>query len=487
MPEYGLGQGLAFNIDYNSRINQLHRNEELDLRARNAAEAKASLMAQDAEFTNAMNAHDNPLIKEQARATLKKMGEYRRDNADLNYNPDKLIQFNLMKRELNDNPNLIRGLSSDNNYKEYVKDLQEVSKNPLQHDTGAYDEIQNQWSNYLQYGNQNGLEAFQKEGKKAFLYSKPKDFIDLTMGGLKVGDAIKNYNVVKGRNGEWWSEPDKAELDAVTKSFYQQNERQIQVEAQKLGLDTPEKVNTWVSNLIAPGIKRNYNAGEVNADWEHWYKMQQLNLEKEKLNNTKKPENNYSTWKYFTDPKNLAGTLSEETIRKTWGDKPNMILVGNSGAKADLTGYEWYPTQRYVKRQGIPFLLGYTKIPLSVAAEKGIINKYDEKDETDEYKDTNARITSDYLGHAAYATEMGKDGKRYNYIKVSYNLPVNPNDQVAQQKFNVFNDVDKLVPASQDPYGGNGKKAAPPGSAVDQAGNVFSGDGKFLGKISEFE
>lgn len=455
--EYGLGAGLAaINIDYNSRINQLHQNEQLDLRARNEAEQRARLYAQDAEFANAANSHDAPIIKEFSRGIIKKMGEYRRNNPDLMYNPDKLIQFNLLKRELKDNTDLSRGMASDASYKEYVKDLQEVSKNPQMHDTQAYKDIEGQWNNYLQFGNQSGQGAALKEGKKAFLYTKPQEFVaDLPGTLLKIGDNIKDYNVVKGKNpGEWWTEAKPEHLLAAKQSAYSQYGRQIQVTAQKLGLKTPGEIDTWVTNNIAGGIKKNYQIGDVNADFEKWYKMQQLGLEKEKID-AKKPGSGYSTWDYFISPQNKAGRIDEETIRKTWGDKPEMIIIGNSGAKVDLTGNEWYSNQKYVKRHGIPFLLGYTKIPIKTAADKGIISEYDPDDEKSELKKTTARITSDYLGLAAYATDVDKNGNPYNYIKVSYNLPVNPNDAMAKQKFNVFNDVDKLVPAARDPYAPN--------------------------------
>lgn len=485
----GLGNGFAFEVNYNDRINQLHKNEEFDRRAANEAAAKAKMFADDAEFQNAANSHDAPLIKEYSKGIIRKMGEYRRNNPDLMYNPDKLVEFNLLKRDLKDNPDLRRGMASDSAYKEYVKDLQDIAKNPQAYDEEAYKGVGDQWNNYLKYGNQNGQEAALKEGKKAFLYTKPTPFVgDLPGTLLKIGDGVKDYNVVKGKGiGEWWTEPKADQVQAAKQSAYSQYGRQIEVQARKLGLTTPEAIDKWVTDNISAGFKKNYNIGDANAEWERWYKMQQLGLEKDKLEAKKDKGNNYSVWKYLIDPKTKAGNLSEETVRKVWGDKPNMIIVGNSGAKADLTGLDWHTTQRFVKRNGIPFILGYTKVPLEVAKQKGIISGDDADIKSGDFSDNGVRITSDYIGQAAFEKSIDKNGNPKSYVKVSYNLPVDPKDQVAQQKFNAFNDVDKLVPASHDPYINNTKKAAPTGAQVDSKGNVFDSNGKYVGPISDFQ
>ncbi len=461
--EYGFGSGLNFTVNYNDRINQLHANEQLDRRARSDAEARAALLASDSEFQNAMNSHDSAIIKENARTTIKKMGEYRRNNPDMLYNPDKLVQFNLMKRELRDNPDLIRGVSSDNNYKEYTKDLQEVAKNPQMHDVGAYEEIKKQWGNYLQYGNQNGLEAAQKEGKKAFLYSKPQDFVDMPATLEKLGDGIKNYNVIKGSNiGEFWTEPKPEEVDAIKKSVYQQHGRQLQVQAAKLGLKTPEEIDAWVTKGISAGFKKNYSIGDANALWERNYKMQQLGLEKQKLDD-KKGGPTYTPFDHLIDPRNRAGNVPVELVRKIWNDRPKMELIGVDGKKVDLTGYDLNYDGRFVKnKQNIPFLLGNVKLPLAVAIEKGIVKEkgvFSDDDAPGAYDIRD--ISSSFLGQAKIQTDVDKNGKSYQYVNVDYHLPIDPKGTTERQMYNAQADVDKLVPASKDPYASSSSAAAP--------------------------
>lgn len=486
----GLGQGLSFQINYNDRINQLHSNEDRDRRAASEAAQKAALIAKEAEYISPMNSHDAEIVKSQARQTIRKMGEYRRNNPDMQFNPDKLIEFNQIQRSLKDNPDLIRGMSSDKNYSEYVKDLQEMAKNPAMHDTEAYDNIKLQWDNYLKYGNQNGLEASQKEGKKAFLYTKPQDFVDLPTTFEKAGDGIHNYDVRKGSNiGEWWTEPNKDQLNAIKRSIYQQHGRQISVEAKKLGFKTPEEVDKWVNDGISAGFKRNYNIGDANALWERNYKMQQLGLEKEKID-AKKGGPSYTPWDHFTDPRNRAGTVPVDLARKIWNDRPKMEITGFGGTKADLTGYDLEYDGRFVKnKDNTPFLLGSVKMPIQDAIQRGIVKEkgaLSDDDATDAYNVKD--INGPFLGQAWIQSATDKTGGQYQYVKIDYHLPVNINDVTARQMYNVQADVDKLVPASKDPYSqAGGKKVAPTGAGVDQKGNVFDASGNYLGPVSDFQ
>jgi len=194
MAEYGTNLGLAVDLQYDQRINDLRYQEEAMRRAEAMGAAKSKLFSDDLEFQTAANSFDNPIIKNKAKETIAKIGAFVRENPDWETNVNKRSQLNLLKRELKDNPDLIRGVASDNNYKQYVADLQEVAKNPNQHDSDAYNAIGEQWNNYLKFGNQNGEEAAKTEGPKAFLYSKPKDYIDVNKAvppGVNYGTKIE--------------------------------------------------------------------------------------------------------------------------------------------------------------------------------------------------------------------------------------------------------------------------------------------------------
>lgn len=478
MAEFGINQALAVDMGYDKRINDLRFHEQQNQRALAENQAKQALFVDDLDYKNAANAYDNALIKDYATKAIKEIGSYVRENPDWETNIPKRMQINAMKKSLKDNEHVIRGLASDTAYKNYVGDLQEVAKNPQQHDTGAYDDISNQWNNYLNYGNQGGAEAAAKEGKKAFIYTKPKDFIDLPKALLSAGNSVKDYNVKKGNNiGEYWTEPKPEEVNAIKKSIYQQNGRQIEVEAAKIGLKTPEEIDNWITQGISAGFNKHYSIGDPNAAFENAMKMKEYT---QKVGKKEDIGKNYTPFDNLVDPRNPAGTVPTDLLRKVWSDKPSIQVLGNNGSKADLTGLDMNYDGRFVKKNGLPFLLGYVKVPLNVAKAKGIISGDDDDIAKGNFSDNGARITSDFLGKAAFEKgELDDKGNSKSYVKVSYQIPVNPNDITARQMYNTHADVDKLVPASQNPYQSQSK--FPPGSQVDEKGNVFS-NGVYIGK-----
>lgn len=465
MAEFGTPLGLAVSNQANERINDLRYRAELDKRAQKEAEAKAAMFANDVDFQNSANSFDNPRVKEFAKNQIRKIGEFYRNNPDALYNPDKLMQLNLMRRELKDNTDLTRGLAVDKQYQEFLKDYQEVAKNPNFHDTEAYEAQNQKFKNYFATGNQNG-DA--KLGIDAPVYNKPRDFV-ANLGGefQKMGNQTKNFDVIKpkdGNLGEYFTKIKPSELEALTNAAIQQHGRQIDVETNRLGLNTPEQKRAWVASQIESGFDKEYHIGDVNAYWNR-------EMEKQKLAAKTKPISpTYTPFDYVTDPKVKAGTVPIDDIRKVYGDKPSIIVQGNHGGKADLTGFDFNYDGRFVKKNGIPMLLGNVDLPIDVALEKGIVRK---KKETDNgqyinpitgqndypaYEAANSsgdyKLSSDFLGKATINTTKRDDkGKPIQTVKVSYQLPVNPKDQVAQQKFNALVDVDKLVPAAQDPFG----------------------------------
>lgn len=249
MLEFGIVKGLAQSGQYDQRINDLRYKEQADKRAKSEAEARAKLFAEDMDYNNAMNEFDAPIIKELALNKIREIASFVRENPDYTYNPDKLAVVNSMKKELKSNADLNRGLASDMERKKFLADYGEVAKNPNFYDTEAYEDIKNQWENYRMYGNQNGKEAAEKFGKQAFVYQKPRDFIDLAPSLQKMGNQTKNYDIVKpGGIGEWYSKMNPLELESLADAAIQQNERQIDVETRRLGLNDPAQKENGLKN-----------------------------------------------------------------------------------------------------------------------------------------------------------------------------------------------------------------------------------------------
>jgi hypothetical protein len=311
--------------------------------------------------------------------------------------------------------------------------MQEVAKNPQQHDIEAYNELQSQWNNYQQFGNQYGAEAAKTEGLKPFLYSKPKDFVNLPETLLKLGNSIQNYDVKKGKNiGEYWTEPNPEDVNAIKNSAYQEHNRQIQIEARKQGI--PEnQIDEWVSRQIAAGFKKHYSIGDANAAFENSMALKRFNAER---GGKKSDEPAFTTWDDLVHPKNSAGYVNQDVARKVWGDKPPMQMSGNNGKIADLTGFDFNYDGRYITSNGVKFLSGYVDLPLDVAESKGM------------YQQgwlTRDGITSDFLDKASVESKEDKEGNTKQYVRVKYQLPINPNDKTAKSIYEVNSMPSKYV------------------------------------------
>lgn len=432
--EFGQNLGLAVDLQYDKRINDLRYQQEMLKRAEGESAAKAKMFADDLAFQNAANEHDNPIIKQFAQNQINKIGQYVRENPDWETNVYKRSQLNALKNELKDNQDLRRGMASDMAYQAYLKDMQTIAKNPMQHDIEAYDDINRQWNNYLQFGNQYGQKAAEQEGKKAFVYQKPQDLIDVPSTLLKTGKEINNFDVIKGKNlGEYITKPKKENVEAIKASLYQQHGRSIMLQARRLGLDTPEKVDKWLTDGIVAGFEPKYSPGDPNALWERGIRERELAERQQK--NAPKPAN-YTPFDDLFDKRKPAGNVPAEVVQKVWGKTPKIkvqanAIVGKNYQGADLTGLPINYDNRYVTdTNGVRYLTGNVNVPLELAAQKGI------------WDDNEKMVSEAFLGKAVRRMDGDKES-----VVVDVMIPIDPNDGTARQLYNTYAQPDKLVEA----------------------------------------
>jgi hypothetical protein len=467
MPEFGTLQGLAVDFQSNERINDLYRQETALQRAKGIAEAKASLYANDIKYQNAMNRFDAPRVKQRNTKAIYELGEWKRNNPDWSYNPTKRAEYDVKLQDLKSNEDVLRGVASDNAFKAMTTDLQELAKSGKHYNKKAYDGYLQQKRDYEQWGNQNGYDAAQSEGLQPFVYIKPKEFIDDLAGDLlKAGDGIQDYNVIKpkdGNIGEWYSEAKPEAVGAVKRMKYEQHGAQLQQLAEENGWNESQ-LDKYVTDNIAAGIKKNYSIGNANAKFDNMMRSAEFGLQKKKLQGELMSNPSYTPFDYVIDPRNQVGQLNGDDIKKVWGDKPVNPVYGNSGSKVDLSDFSINYNGKYVKNKGIPFFMGTINLPLNVAEERGI------------YKQgvfTKDGITAEFLDNARVKKGVDKDGKETEYVEVDYNLPINPNDKVARDKFNVFVLPDKLVSEGANPFQGRTYQGHTVGSVVNTTQGNF--------------
>lgn len=449
--------GLAQQFDVNSAINDLRYNAQMKKQANALAEQQAKLFADDFAYNNAMNSFDNPRVKALAQLQTKRIGRFVNENPDWRTNVEKRAMYSNMIHDLKDNPDLNRGLISDKNIQDFQKDLAEKIKRPDLYDAEAYDNIKKQVDNYNRFGNQfaNSKEDVEKLGGiKPFSYEAPRDFVDLTKEGLDYGNKFNDFKVEtdkKGLPGNYKEVPKEESLNASTFDFYKRNERQLNKEANRVGVDPIQ----YAKQLIKAGIKGKYDHGDIGVA----FSMQKYREEK---NGAKVPiEGVWSKDVVRTDKSVVNG----DVLKDAFGSKPPLVIQSDDGKQGlDLTGNEVNYTgfSTYLgddKKRGIKHFAVTTKITKAEAEKRGLIQDASGLGTGDE-------ITPEWRKKAKLVNETNKNGDDVEYVSITDLVPFNINTSTAQQIYDNKASVDKFVETPKDNY----QKETP----------IVSGSGKFI-------
>lgn len=171
MLEFGIRRGLAVKADYNQRMENDRYYYALKKRNEDEAKVKAKMYADDFDYMNAVNKFDNPIINEEAKKIIQETGAFVQANPGWESDVAKRMEYKRLVSKLKNNPNLNRGLSSDQSKKDWD---QWRIKNPELANSPEGKAIEQQWMNYEKYGNQFG------PGKEvsAFAFTPPELFDD---------------------------------------------------------------------------------------------------------------------------------------------------------------------------------------------------------------------------------------------------------------------------------------------------------------------
>jgi hypothetical protein len=204
--EVGMRIGLARSFQADQRINDARYHDQEMKRARGEAESKAKAMADDFDFMNAKNAHDNPIIKENAKKHIQTMGKWYNENRGWETDVNKRAEQKMMLKQLNDNPDLHRGNLSDAEHSKMIQ-YQSDPKNAELTNSPEFERIKQEWKNYEMYGHQEGEEGLKRDGgKKAFVFSAPDEYFDYREQLRTIGSQLgktKRSNAETGYSKEW--------------------------------------------------------------------------------------------------------------------------------------------------------------------------------------------------------------------------------------------------------------------------------------------
>lgn len=183
--EFGVRQGLAVDMQWDQRINDLRYQQQQKQQAELAGKAQAKMYADDFAYKQPMNNFDNPRVKQYAQNQIKAIGKYVNENPDWETNIAKRGVYSQMLNDLKNGDDYRRGVQSDTNWEAAQKDMSDVKNADLD-----FTPVKQQWENYQKYGNQFGEEAAKKDGPKQFVYSSPQSDIDVVQDALKTGQML---------------------------------------------------------------------------------------------------------------------------------------------------------------------------------------------------------------------------------------------------------------------------------------------------------
>ena len=457
MAEFGEILGSAVSQNFDQQTNDLFRYDEMRKRTQAQNEAKAALFAQDLDFQNAMNEYDNPRVKAFAEQQIQKIGQFAKNNPDYLSNPIKMGQLKMMKNELKSNPVLLRGLTVDKEYAKYLEDRKEALKNPNQWDQEALDAQGKAFNNYFKTGNPSGLTGLQAEGEQPALYTRPQAFVNLPDTLLKAGNSINPSLVTKGNNlGEYTRTADPTHIKAIKDAIYQEHGRQVQVEARKLGLNTPEQVDKWLTDGIEAGVKTTYDPGDLNALWERGMRQKEFNQRQGKIDAESNVVPAGSPYYTIFEKDKPSGNIPADVAPKIWGDTPKLSIAGNTGSQVDLTGYKMNYDNRYLTDgKGQRRLTGFVDVPVADAKKFGIYsdsgNEKTTVDGVNYESNKDSGITGEFLGKATVRSGLNAKGETEpSIVRIYTSVPINKDDDAAKQFYDSHVQPAKLTNPLED-------------------------------------
>lgn len=455
--EFGGLRGLTFNTGQDKLIEDLkyfdqqaRQNEAMNM-------AKAKMFADDIEFQTASNPFDAALVKQEGEQLLTELGKIRSENPNWNTDPNVLALMKFKKQGLKSSPAVLRSMAYKQAMEDYTKDLAAAQQSPDEYDVEALNQFEIQRKNYEQFGHPMGAEAAKKEGYVPLVYKAPQKFVDLDKLHAEVGSKIvgNKYRNPTGNLGSVESYVEDKDLLDYAKNVYKSRKRQYDVQWG----GSEEDIVKGIADKLKLHYKREFNIGDPDAYWRRGIEKRKLDLMEGKAQSQANPEDEYTTWDDFTNEKIPAGNVPVDLVRSIWNDKPQIVIRNNKGDAVDLTGFDAGWTGKYVKVDGIPYLLGNIDIPIEAAEKMGIYS-----DPIGPNLGRTGKITSDFVGKAELVDSADKDGNAVKFVRVKHQFPINPKDQTAKQKWESWSNPAKLVTPSEDPY--KQKSSIPNGTIV---------------------
>jgi len=333
------------------------------------------------------------------------------------------------------------------------------------------------YSNYEKFGNPDGEEGLKKEGMKAYLFTRPVDFIDLDAGAAEIGGKFKgNALDIKylnnGRDGAYITIPKEDLLNSSAQQYYNSHKRQFDVQYTNKGIDPIQKAKEFISSKI----ETKFDIGEKNHFQEDLYKIKYANDLKKAGELAGQGGSAYKIsilgpGKTSADPTDLASTFGSSVPHYYINAMGN--ITKNTG---DVYHYEGgiydkgFRNDGKYKRTTVKHAPGFFYKPLDWGKDEGFT--YDpwgrgEHKVKDEYKDKVEIVDS----------PVDDKGQSVKLLKVKAVAEIDANNEYYEAKFNKMFMTNK----QRDAVGVN-QGVATEELFEDEVGNLFNAQGQYKGK-----
>lgn len=461
--EYGLARGLSQSLQYDQRLaDERFYNQQLE-RAKAQNVAKLQAFEDDLNYMNAANSYDRNLIDSEAKKTIGEIVDVVKNNPNWETDPYARRIINEKKRYLKSNEHVIRGMASDNAYKSYIEDMKNVAKNPNMYDTEAYQNIQNQWNNYLKYGNQEGPEAADKFGAQPFLYNKPEDFVNINEEGLSIGNKVKARKYKDLGRGGYQELVDDNALNAAAMDLLNRRGRQIQV---TLNTTDKNKQLEYAKELIKQGIDLKMKMPEYSPNHA-------LEVEKWKAKRADALSKGQTIDPYNFDIKSSkASKLSPDALTEMLGMAPEAKIYNKDGSFVKTSeGRKFIPTGNFQQANTVaqgPSGRFQVSSPKTIGVAHGYV----------EYNDADldaSGLMDDFkvADQIIKKTRTNAKGKQEDYYLVPAQVEFDPNNEGFRFKYNNYQGLTNKQLTELNPLG---NQEIPTGSRQDFINSGWSNE-----------
>lgn len=435
-----LGQALGYaqSGQFDQQINDTRYRQQALRNQEEMNAAKRKLFMSDIEFVEGGNQFDSPLVKEEVKKRIHELGNYVAQNPDFESNVEKSAYVRQLKKNIKDNPTVLRALTTNDNRKA-LYDYAQESKNKA----GMFDEqeLNNQLiraSNYERWGNPDGEEAAMKEGFKPYLFTRPQDFRDTNKDFSEMGNSFKDMRVkhIKGGMGAYEEYSNPETLKYIANQYYQNNKRQIDQTVTSKGIDP--------IGYIMKGIDAHVTKKRDMGD----YGLQKsMALERYKSNLASKGPVMANTYQMSVRGQDVS-MVPVKALNAIVGDDARTIIKSKDGKITDVTGLfktrnTGYNFRADNKGTRLAESIGY--MPIEQAVEMGIIDPGFGWFSDDE-------VAPNFADYAEIVTSTDDKGNTQKAVKIKAFKMFDENNPANEGIFNSETMTSKQQPLPTDMY-----------------------------------